>query len=182
LAVESHAFKSVHHPSGNSSLSLHGRAWGFLSNCVGRDGKFNDKNRHRSTDQWRCSYGDPNGNRTRVSALKGPCPRPLDDGADSVVRLNHHVDGLTELVDRVGLEPTTFRLRVECSTIELAIQVMFSATEHSSLLYRLLLQRQAIQVREIVPLLFIANGLETRKGSDEPPFPLASNPVGYSAH
>jgi hypothetical protein len=76
------------------------------------------------------------------------------------------MDGLTELVDRVGLEPTTFRLRVECSTIELAIQVMFSATEHSSLLYRLLLQRQAIQVREKFPLLFIANGLETRKGSD----------------
>jgi site-specific DNA recombinase len=28
------------------------------------------------------SYGGPNGIRTRVSALRGPCPRPLDDGAD----------------------------------------------------------------------------------------------------
>ena len=26
------------------------------------------------------------------------------------------------MVDRVGLEPTTCRLRVECSTIELAVQ------------------------------------------------------------
>ena len=25
---------------------------------------------------------DPNGIRTRVAALKGPCPRPLDDGAE----------------------------------------------------------------------------------------------------
>ena len=25
---------------------------------------------------------DPDGIRTRVAALKGPCPRPLDDGAD----------------------------------------------------------------------------------------------------
>jgi hypothetical protein len=25
--------------------------------------------------------GGPNGIRTRVSALRGPCPRPLDDGA-----------------------------------------------------------------------------------------------------
>src|SRR5262245_39697947 len=28
--------------------------------------------------------GGPNGIRTRVSALRGPCPRPLDDGAASV--------------------------------------------------------------------------------------------------
>jgi hypothetical protein len=26
--------------------------------------------------------GGPNGIRTRVSALRGPCPGPLDDGAD----------------------------------------------------------------------------------------------------
>src|SRR5262245_14555199 len=26
--------------------------------------------------------GGPNGIRTRVSALRGPCPRPLDDGAE----------------------------------------------------------------------------------------------------
>jgi hypothetical protein len=28
-------------------------------------------------------YGGPNGIRTRVSALRGPCPGPLDDGAVS---------------------------------------------------------------------------------------------------
>ena len=26
-------------------------------------------------------FDDPDGIRTRVAALKGPCPRPLDDGA-----------------------------------------------------------------------------------------------------
>jgi hypothetical protein len=30
-----------------------------------------------NTSDWR----GPNGIRTRVSALRGPCPRPLDDGA-----------------------------------------------------------------------------------------------------
>jgi hypothetical protein len=29
----------------------------------------------------RTESGDPNGIRTRVTALKGRCPRPLDDGA-----------------------------------------------------------------------------------------------------
>ena len=30
---------------------------------------------------WACGfYGTPNGNRTRVAALKGRCPGPLDDG------------------------------------------------------------------------------------------------------
>ena len=28
--------------------------------------------------------GDPDGIRTRVAALKGPCPRPLDDGAKNL--------------------------------------------------------------------------------------------------
>ncbi len=27
------------------------------------------------------SWNDPDGNRTRVTAVKGRCPRPLDDGA-----------------------------------------------------------------------------------------------------
>src|SRR5262245_47214999 len=27
------------------------------------------------------AWSDPDGIRTRVAALKGPCPRPLDDGA-----------------------------------------------------------------------------------------------------
>ena len=30
---------------------------------------------------------DPDGIRTRVAALKGPCPRPLDDGAGGYVKL-----------------------------------------------------------------------------------------------
>ena len=29
-------------------------------------------------------WDDPDGIRTRVAALKGPCPRPLDDGAAMV--------------------------------------------------------------------------------------------------
>src|SRR5215470_2390360 len=43
------------------------------------------------------SSGGPNGIRTRVSALRGPCPRPLDDGATSVRR--------KRLAGRGGLEP-----------------------------------------------------------------------------
>ena len=46
--------------------------------------------------------GGPSGIRTRVAALKGLCPRPLDDG--------------TLLVNRAGLEPATPGLKVRCST------------------------------------------------------------------
>ena len=53
--------------------------------------------------------GDPMGIRTPVCAVRGRRPRPLDDGA--------------KLVDREGLEPSTVRLRVGCSTIELAVQL-----------------------------------------------------------
>src|SRR5215470_7613418 len=35
----------------------------------------------RSEKHQRNRNGGPNGIRTRVSALRGPCPRPLDDGA-----------------------------------------------------------------------------------------------------
>ena len=35
---------------------------------------------------WPTTYGGPNGIRTRVSALRGPCPGPLDDGATSAGR------------------------------------------------------------------------------------------------
>jgi hypothetical protein len=31
--------------------------------------------------RWKSMRNDPDGIRTRVAALKGPCPRPLDDGA-----------------------------------------------------------------------------------------------------
>ena len=37
---------------------------------------------------WPTTYGGPNGIRTRVSALRGPCPGPLDDGATSAGRGN----------------------------------------------------------------------------------------------
>jgi hypothetical protein len=35
---------------------------------------------------WPTTFGGPNGIRTRVSALRGPCPGPLDDGATSAGR------------------------------------------------------------------------------------------------
>jgi thioredoxin 1 len=35
--------------------------------------------------------GDPDGIRTRVAALKGPCPRPLDDGATSLCQRCEHL-------------------------------------------------------------------------------------------
>ena len=42
------------------------------------------------------SFGDPDGIRTRVTAVKGRCLRPLDHRA--------------EVVAVVGLEPTTLRV------------------------------------------------------------------------
>ncbi len=49
-----------------------------------------------ATDQmkWAVKAHDPDGIRTRVAALKGPCPRPLDDGAS---RLS--LDGISILED-----------------------------------------------------------------------------------
>ena len=49
---------------------------------------------------------DPNGNRTRVTAVKGRCLNRLTMGPVST--------------PRVGLEPTTPRLTAVCSTIELS--------------------------------------------------------------
>jgi site-specific DNA recombinase len=46
---------------------------------------------------WPTTYGGPNGIRTRVSALRGPCPRPLDDGAATA--------GARIMAGRGGLEP-----------------------------------------------------------------------------
>lgn len=37
--------------------------------------------RHLRRPNWGLVGGGPNGIRTRVSALRGPCPGPLDDGA-----------------------------------------------------------------------------------------------------
>src|SRR5687768_8430980 len=36
---------------------------------------------HSATKHLALDYGDPYGNRTRVSAVKGPRPGPLDEGA-----------------------------------------------------------------------------------------------------
>src|SRR5205814_4378352 len=52
-----------------------------------RESNFPCLKTHRSRPQtWsvkhqRNYFGGPNGIRTRVSALRGPCPGPLDDGA-----------------------------------------------------------------------------------------------------
>ena len=46
-------------------------------------------------------FGVPNGIRTRVAAVKGRCPGPLDDGDVGLF-----VSGV-ELVELIGIEPTT---------------------------------------------------------------------------
>ena len=47
--------------------------------------------------------GDPSGNRTRDTAVKGRC-------------LNRLTNGPIKMAPRVGLEPTTDRLTADCST------------------------------------------------------------------
>ena len=56
---------------------------------------------------------DSNGNRTRVTAVKGRC----------LNRLTMEPHSPSRLTPRVGLEPTTTRLTAECSTIELSRKV-----------------------------------------------------------
>ena len=51
---------------------------------------------------------DPDGNRTRVTAVKGRCLNRLT------------MEPKKKKTPRVGLEPTTTRLTAECSTIELS--------------------------------------------------------------
>ena len=52
-------------------------------------------------------YGVPKGIRTPVIAVKGRCPRPLDDG-DVEVRKKQTVIVMTaDLVEPDGIEPTT---------------------------------------------------------------------------
>src|SRR5262245_40690702 len=53
------------------------------ASCLNPDG---DRPQTRSLKLQQKQLGGPNGVRTRVSALRGPCPRPLDDGATSVRR------------------------------------------------------------------------------------------------
>ncbi len=47
------------------------------------DEPFQKAVRHHSVNADRVASSDPDGNRTRVSGVKGRCPRPLDDGASS---------------------------------------------------------------------------------------------------
>src|SRR5437667_8331401 len=76
--------------------------------------------------------GVPNGIRTRVVAVKGRCPRPLDDGDSRRQKAegrsqNGNVrhfcvlpsDLCLVVVSPVGIEPTTNWLKASCSTTEL---------------------------------------------------------------
>ena len=56
------------------------------------------------------TFNDSNGNRTRVTAVKGRCLNRL------TMEPHRHL----RRTPRVGLEPTTTRLTAECSTIELS--------------------------------------------------------------
>jgi hypothetical protein len=69
-----------------------------------------DKHEPFSDDDDSCSLifaGDPDGIRTRVTCVKGGCPRPLDDGV-----LCEEFRG----VSPDGLEPSTLGLKGRCST------------------------------------------------------------------
>ena len=68
------------------------------------------------------NFNDSNGNRTRVTAVKGRCLNRLTMGPHFFSTLSCF------LAPRVGLEPTTPRLTAVCSTIELSRNI-------SSLLY-----------------------------------------------
>ena len=48
----------------------------------------------RPNKRWSPLYGVPTGIRTRVSALKGPRPRPLDDGDNSRSGTRNHITRL----------------------------------------------------------------------------------------
>ena len=63
---------------------------------------------------------DSNGNRTRVTAVKGRCLNRLTMEPKKKISDNGFAPRLTP---RVGLEPTTTRLTAECSTIELSRKI-----------------------------------------------------------
>ncbi len=65
---------------------------------------------------------DSNGNRTRVTAVKGRCLNRLtmEPYAFPAVLI---IPWVFTQAPRVGLEPTTTRLTAECSTIELSRKV-----------------------------------------------------------
>ena len=72
---------------------------------------------------------DPDGNRTRVTAVKGRCLNRLTMEPQYLFSY--------EKTPRVGLEPTTTRLTAECSTIELSriIKVCTFKTSYKSDLF-----------------------------------------------
>ena len=63
------------------------------------------KNRHKTTDTLIISglHGDPNGIRTRAAAVKGRCPRPLDDRV--VKREMEYRDGKLFVTQKERLHP-----------------------------------------------------------------------------
>ena len=65
----------------------------------------------------RILFSDPNGNRTRVTAVKGRCLNRLT------------MEPKKKKTPRVGLEPTTTRLTAECSTIELSRNISLHLTK-----------------------------------------------------
>ena len=67
------------------------------------------------------TFDDSNGNRTRVTAVKGRCLNRLTMEPHLFAFLRLSVSLV--LAPRVGLEPTTTRLTAECSTIELSRNV-----------------------------------------------------------
>ena len=64
---------------------------------------------------------DSDGNRTRVTAVKGRCLNRLTTEPYSLLKeLTCKKLLQAAFTPRVGLEPTTLRLTAECSTIELS--------------------------------------------------------------
>ena len=78
-----------------------------------------------SADYSQPKASDSNGNRTRVTAVKGRCLNRLT------------MEPKKKKTPRVGLEPTTTRLTAECSTIELSriIKVCTFKTSYKSDLF-----------------------------------------------
>ena len=63
--------------------------------------------------------GDPDGIRTRVTCVKGGCPRPLDDGVSGSTDADADAAAATSIRSRVspdGFEPSTLGLKGRCST------------------------------------------------------------------
>lgn len=58
-----------------------------------------------------CVFGDPDGNRTRVTALKGPCLNLLTTGPTKTI-----VSHLKKMVGAEGFEPPTPWSQTRCAT------------------------------------------------------------------